>query len=178
MGNEYAFVMRLIWLLLLLVVAASDFIYRKFKNKLFIFIICLGFVFNYFEMNSYYLSFSNSFIGAFFCFFLFLGFYIFNIMGAGDVKFSFALGVWLGFSNGLVFLILTATILAMLHSIYEIFFKRKVCEFFLLFKNKGDSFSFENTTWEKPTIPYAGYMALAAIVWMMLGIQTVSLLSA
>lgn len=165
--------MKFIWLLLLMAVAVIDFQYRKVKNILIVLMFFLGVFFIFLNKNPFYLNIFDGLVGAGFVFLIFLIFYRFKWMGAGDVKFAGVLGLWMGLSSGLVVVLLGATVFAMLHAVWEIFISRKT-SFAIEKENIKNIF---NQKEKNKSIPYAGYMAVAAILWMMSGHKSVYLLS-
>ena len=122
---------NIIWLLLLLAVAAIDFEYRKVKNSLVL--LCVVFLFfSVFLQKNVILY--KYIIGAIFFSAYMMVFYHFKLMGAGDVKFSFVLGGWLGLGKGVLFVIVISSFLSAIHALYEIFLKNK--KFDLNFKER------------------------------------------
>ena len=90
--------MGLVFLLWICAAAVCDALYRKFFNWLAIFggLAALVSLLIYPKLHPVSISALDGFLGGFLAFIVLIGFYIFKIMGAGDVKFSALLGLWLG----------------------------------------------------------------------------------
>ena len=90
--------MWLVFYMWLVVAAVCDAIYRKCYNWLVITGVFMAFVavISVPESLPVPINLQDRLIGMLFGFFVFLLFYIFKMMGAGDVKFAAALGAWLG----------------------------------------------------------------------------------
>lgn len=167
--NSFAFV-KLICLLLLITVAVIDFRQRKFKNHIFLLMLLAGSSFLILTASPYGIGWLQSLLGFVFAFCAFIFFYKLRWMGAGDVKFAAALGFWLGISSGFLFSFIGASLAAMLHAILVM---------------NWASITLAMNEWSKwikiPTkvgaiykrIPYAGYMAVAAIAWILGGAENV-----
>lgn len=101
-----------------------------------------------------------------------LPFYATGLMGAGDVKFAGALGLWAGLSALLPIWIISSA-LASLHAALWLILQRWPISPRLALVLFGRSLSSEGSS--SPTrvrfIPYAAYLALAAAVWMVWGRQ-------
>jgi prepilin peptidase CpaA len=99
-------------------------------------------------------------------------FYATGLMGAGDVKFAGALGLWVGVS-ALAPIWIIASLMATAHSVLWLSLKR--WPFFprLALLLAGPSRESEPSTPVRRVriIPYAAYLALAAAVWMVWGRQ-------
>jgi len=139
-------------------VAAMDFKFRKVKNLFlligFAYVLMLTFIFH----KENYVS---HFFGMVLIFFCFLGFYALGLMAAGDVKFSIPIGLFFGFSDDLYWIVVLATLMALMHSLL-----------FLVIKNSS-KFSLETDKVIKndkfqnlKKIPYAGYLAIVAFIWI------------
>ncbi|MDT4869689.1 hypothetical protein FQZ97_1047320 [compost metagenome] len=102
-----------------------------------------------------------------------LFFYAFGLMGAGDVKFAGALGLWVGLS-ALAPIWIGASLMAGAHSALWIALKR--WPFFprLALLLAGPSRTPESgaSTRRIRIIPYAAYLALATAAWMVWGRQS------
>lgn len=103
-------------------------------------------------------------------------FYAVGVMGAGDVKFAGALGLWVGLS-GLLPVWLIASLLASLHAVLWLILRRWPISPRLSFVLFGPASQVDGTLGNpSPTrvrfIPYAAYLALAAAVWMVWGRQS------
>lgn len=100
-------------------------------------------------------------------------FYATGFMGAGDVKFAGALGLWVGVS-ALVPIWIIASLMASAHGVLWLFLKR--WPFFprlaLLVAGPSRASEPDAPTRGVRIIPYAAYLALAAAVWMVWGRQS------
>ncbi|QFZ83389.1 prepilin peptidase [Variovorax paradoxus] len=105
--------------------------------------------------------------------FLLIAFYATGLMGAGDVKFAGALGLWVGLS-ALIPIWIGASLLASAHSVLWLALKR--WPFFprLALMLAGPSRTPESgvPTRRIRIIPYAAYLALTAAAWMVWGRQS------
>jgi len=105
--------------------------------------------------------------------FALLALYAVGQMGAGDVKFAGALGLWVGLS-ALVPIWIGASLMACAHSLLWLALKR--WPFFprLAFLLAGPSRTSESgaSTRRPRIIPYAAYLALATAAWMVWGRQS------
>lgn len=155
MSIEKISCLNLIWLLLLIVVAVFDFKYRKVKNLTNIFGAITLLFFMYFGA----LSFMNLIFGGF-VFLVFLIFYKLNLVAAGDVKFSFLIGSFFGFSFLVVIVFVLANIFSLMHGLLFVF--RDKFEFikYRFFSSKENLLFFKK-------IPYAGYLSISAILCML-----------
>jgi len=151
---------KFLWLLLLIVVAVIDFRLRKFFNIIFLLILFFGFFAFFIEANPFGVLISDGLISAVACFILFLIFYRFNLVAAGDVKFATVQGLWLGIGDGLLFSIIVSSLLAFIHAFIFIYLRNNISYFiyldYILYKNNSEK------------IPLAGYMAVSSICWMLL----------
>lgn len=100
-------------------------------------------------------------------------FYAAGLMGAGDVKFAGALGIWVGVS-ALAPIWIIASLMAAVHSGLSLSLKR--WPFFprlaLLLAGPSRASEPDAPTRSVRIIPYAAYLALAAAVWMVWGRQS------
>jgi prepilin peptidase CpaA len=108
--------------------------------------------------------------GLGFCFLLV--FYALRVMGAGDVKFAAALGLWTGLS-ALPAIWLIGSLLAALHAALWLALRRWPVLPRLSLALFGPSSSAEGQPSPRRVrfIPYAAYLAMAAAVWMVWGRQ-------
>lgn len=105
--------------------------------------------------------------------------YAIRWMGAGDVKFAAVAGLWFGLSPYLLAIWLGASLLAGVHSFvvlaYRSLVRSPLASLLLaklpmlqpVFAAGADSLSSHRPRGPQRSIPYAGYMALVAIVLMM-----------
>lgn len=158
---ESFYLFKIPLLLLLIVVAVMDFKYRKVKNSIIVFGFFCIFLFAPSE------RFIENLISAFAFSLFLLFFYYKKYMGAGDVKFFFLLGVIFGFSLDLVYIFIFASLASMLHSLLFVFFRGSYLNIIHPVLNNISLIKKEKIiNWMK-TIPYAGYMAVSTIFWML-----------
>lgn len=114
-----------------------------------------------------------AFLGAGAGFGFLMLFYAAGLMGAGDVKFVGALGLWVGLS-ALVPIWIGASLMAGVHSVLWLALKR--WPFFprlaLLLAGPSRTPEAGAPTRRLRIIPYAAYLALAAAAWMVWGRQS------
>ena len=99
-------------------------------------------------------------------------FYAFGVMGAGDVKFAGALGLWVGIPALLPVWII-GSILASLHAALWLILQRwpVAPRLSLVLFGRPSPASDNPSPTRARFIPYAAYLALAAAVWMVWGRQ-------
>lgn len=105
------------------------------------------------------LSVDNYLCGLFvFSFFLIL--YKFKLVAAGDVKFSFLIGCFFGFSLWMFLAFFVANIFSLMHGLVFIF--RDKFEFinYRFISSEEDDFFFKK-------IPYAGYLSISTVLCML-----------
>lgn len=162
-----------IWLLWLLLVAAYDFQQRRAPNWLVLSGALVALTALAFRVQPFGIGWSDAGIGAAVGFCFLLCFYAVGLMGAGDVKFAGALGLWVGLS-ALTPIWIIASLMAGAHSILWLALKR--WPFFprLALMFAGPSHTPESGGPSRRTrfIPYAAYLALAAAAWMVWGRQS------
>lgn len=115
----------------------------------------------------------SSLLGAGVAFGALLLFYVFGLMGAGDVKFAGALGLWVGLGSLLPIWII-GSLLAGLHAVLWLVLQRwplmpRLSQ--MLFGSPSSAVGSTPATRVR-FIPYAAYLALAAAVWMVWGRQS------
>ena len=100
-------------------------------------------------------------------------FYALGVMGAGDVKFAGALGLWVGISALLPVWII-GSILASLHAVLWLILQRwpVAPRLSLVLFGRPSPASDNPSPTRARFIPYAAYLALAAAVWMVWGRQS------
>ena len=139
-------------------VAVSDFRYRKIKNVTQI-VGCIVLIFSAVIGGINPLNFAFGIFVAL----VFIVFYKLRLMAAGDVKFIFLVGIFFGYSLDFLIVLLIANFFSMLH-VFLFALRRKIKSINLfLYINffEGNSIYF----WAR--IPYAGYVAISAIAWML-----------
>lgn len=118
-------------------------------------------------------SWSSALIGSAVGFGFLLLFYAAGLMGAGDVKFAGALGLWVG-ASALVPIWIGASLLAGAHSVLWLVLQR--WPWFprlslMLSGNPSAGTDINGPRRRARFIPYAAYLALATAVWMVWGRQ-------
>lgn len=165
--------MQHLWLLWLLFVVVYDARQRRIPNWLVLAGagIALGALF----MNGqpFGVRWADALLGAAAAFVFLLLFYAAGLMGAGDVKFAGALGLWVGVQP-LLPIWAAASVLAGLHGLLWLLLQRWPVSPRLASMLSGKARSAENQGLRKRArpIPYAAYLALAAAVWMAWGRQS------
>lgn len=97
----------------------------------------------------------------------FLIFYAMKVMGAGDVKFAGVLALWVGLMP-LAIIWLMASALAGLHALLFILSKRLPIPMLLFKLIHGPALNDPSKSVKSKQIPYAAYLALSAIAWLVL----------
>ncbi|WPG36890.1 A24 family peptidase [Variovorax sp. EBFNA2] len=161
------------WLLWLLLVAAYDFHQRRAPNWLVLSGALAALAALALEVQPFGIGWSEAGIGAAVGFCFLLCFYAVGLMGAGDVKFAGALGLWVGLS-ALVPIWIIASLIAGAHSVLWLALKRWPFSPRLTLMLLGPSRTLESgaSTRRPRIIPYAAYLALAAAAWMVWGRQS------
>ncbi|MET3181261.1 UNVERIFIED_ORG: prepilin peptidase CpaA [Variovorax guangxiensis] len=100
-------------------------------------------------------------------------FYVVGIMGAGDVKFAGALGLWVGLSP-LAPIWIGASLLAGVHGVLWLILRRWPVLPRLALMLLGERKPLGNGTQSGRVrfIPYAAYLSLATVAWMLWGRQS------
>jgi prepilin peptidase CpaA len=100
-------------------------------------------------------------------------FYATGLMGAGDVKFASALGLWVGIW-ALLPIWLIASLIAGVHSVLLLLLKRWPISvrLTLLLSSQSTSADGNTSTVRTRFIPYAAYLSLATVAWMVWGRQS------
>lgn len=164
--------MRLACLLWLLFVAVYDFRQRRVPNWLVLAgasaalaVLALG-------MQPFGVEWSSALAGAAIGFGFLLLFYVLGFMGAGDVKFAAALGLWVGLP-ALLPIWLGASLLAGLHSALWLALQRwpVLPRLSLMLLGRTSRIDDGASSKRRRLVPYAAYLALAAGAWMVWGRQ-------
>lgn len=162
-----------LWLLWLLLIAAYDCRQRRVPNWLVLGGAALAIGAFAMSAQPFGIKWTDAVLGSALGFGFLLIFYAGGLMGAGDVKFIAALGLWVGLS-GLVPIWIIASFAAGAHSVLWLALKR--WPFFprLALMLAGPSRAPESgaPTRRLRIIPYAAYLALAAAAWMVWGRQS------
>ena len=173
MSRTQAMTLTPVWLLWLLLIAAYDVQQRRVPNLLVLAGAAAALAALSFRMQPFEINWASALLGAGPGFSFLLLFYAFGLMGAGDVKFAGALGLWVGLS-ALAPIWIIASLMAAAHSILWLALKR--WPFFprlaLLLAGPSRTPEAGAPTRRLRIIPYAGYLALAAAAWMVWGRQS------
>lgn len=157
----------------LIAVAVYDLRERRVPNWLVLVGAALALAALGFSSNPFDSGWRSSLLGSAISFGFLLFFYAVGLMGAGDVKFTGALGLWVGLS-ALVPIWIIASLIAGAHSLLWLALQR--WPFFprLALLLAGPSRANEPGTPSRRVriIPYAAYLALAAAAWMVWGRQS------
>ncbi|GER14334.1 A24 family peptidase [Variovorax boronicumulans] len=162
-----------LWLLWLLLVTVYDARQRRVPNWLVLLgaAIALGAL----AMNTqpFGIKWPDALIGATLGFVFLLFFYVAGLMGAGDVKFAGALGLWVGWQP-LLPIWAVASLLAAVHGITWLLLQRWALfpKLATLLSGKPRNADASGLSKRARPIPYAAYLALAATVWMIWGRQS------
>jgi prepilin peptidase CpaA len=119
------------------------------------------------------LGWSDALLGFALGFGALLVFYVARVMGAGDVKFAGALGLWVG-PAALVPIWIGGSLLAALHGILWLALQRWPLfpRFALLLAQQRPAADGTAPSGRRPrVVPYAAYLALATAVWLTWGRQ-------
>lgn len=168
-------VFSLIWLL---VIAVMDLRIHKVRNWIVLLGLAIGIVALFSGAHPFQVSPLSGLLGMLVAFMALLSFYTLGWMGAGDVKFAAVLGLWLGLNPALLAIWVGGSLLAGLHSIVVVAWSA------LRHRPLGLWLQTQLGSLGSPTqplelhlnfvarnrtrsIPYAGYMAIAAIGLML-----------
>lgn len=156
-----------LWLLFMLLITGHDFLQRRVPNWL----VVSGLVFAALALTTgrqpFGLTWTPALIASLAAFVFFLAFYATKVMGAGDVKFAGVLALWVGLMP-FALIWLMASVLAGLHAVLFIFSKRQPLPPLLLKLIHGPAFNDPSKAVTSKQIPYAAYLALSAIAWLVL----------
>lgn len=166
--------MQLVCLLWLLFVAVYDFRQRRVPNWLVLAGAAAALAALGLGMQPFGLEWSTALTGAAVSFGCLLLVYAVGFMGAGDVKFAGALGLWVGL-QALLPIWVVASLLAGLHSALWLALQRwpvaPRLSLMLLGRTSALPGSAASTAKRRRIVPYAAYLALATAVWMVWGRQ-------
>jgi prepilin peptidase CpaA len=159
----------LLWLLL---VAVYDFRQRRVPNWLVLAGALLALAALAVGGNPFESTWLSSLLGAAVGFGFLLIFYVARLMGAGDVKFAAALGLWVGLA-ALFPIWIIGSLLAAAHGLLWLLLQRWPMYPRLENLLFGQPLPIEGTSSVKRTkfIPYAAYLSLGTVVWMFWGRQ-------
>lgn len=160
--------LKIVFLLWLVVVIVYDFRKRRIPNWLVLSGAVFGLATLALGKQAFGISWSDALLGAACGFGLLLLFYAANLMGAGDVKFAGALGLWVGLLPlGPIWA--GASLLAGIHGTLWLFLQRKPWSAGLVSLLSGNSINTSGGGHKRARpIPYAAYLAFATAVWMVL----------
>ncbi|MDR0216229.1 MAG: prepilin peptidase [Comamonas sp.] len=150
--------MGLIFLLWIVGAGVCDLLYRKCFNWFVILggIMALISLCIYPELHPVSIKIIDGVLGGIFTFIVFLIFFIFKMMGAGDVKFGAALGIWVGWK-----LILPIWALSCLFSVIHGLFSRSTLKYFFVATSSMRDGKEESN---RKFIPYVTYMSVATVI--------------
>lgn len=160
----------LLWLLL---IAAYDFRQRRVPNWLVAAGSALALASLAWGTGPLGRDWADALLGAAVGFGSLLLFYAFGLMGAGDVKFAGALGLWVGLWALLPIWVI-GSCLAGLHAVLWLLLQRWPVfpRLSLMLFGSPPSTDGASSPTRARFIPYAAYLALAAAVWMVWGRQS------
>lgn len=153
--------MGIIFLLWLTNAAVCDAIFRKSFN----WVAFSGGVIAFFsaiiypEFTPAGIGFKGSILGGGITFFVFLFFYILKIMGAGDVKFATALGLWVGWEL-MLYIWALSCVFAVFHGLFS---RSNIRYFFYITAAMNDGL----IDGKRKFIPYVTYLCIATVVVML-----------
>lgn len=155
--------MTVTWLLWLFLSIAYDFIQRRQPNWLVLAGAILALISIPFD-QPFGIGWGIAISGALAGFCFLLVFYLLKLMGAGDVKFAGALGLWVGMTP-LFSIWVGASLLAGVHAGLWLLLQRWPVWPRLFVALSGVEGREGDTRKRSRQIPYAAYLAIAAIVW-------------
>ncbi len=171
-----------LWLLWLITIAVMDFRIRKVRNWMVLLGLAAGLAALAGGVQPFQVSVWSGLAGMLAAFAALLPFYLLRWMGAGDVKCAAVLGLWLGFSPDLLAVWLGGSLLAGLHGLLVLAWRRLQGSAHVGWLAARLPRRWAATLAAAPprpgaahgqraiqrSVPYAGYMALTAI-WLVLG---------
>jgi prepilin peptidase CpaA len=166
--------MPYLWLLWLLLITAYDTRQRRVPNWLVL--VGAGLATGALAMNAqpFGIHGKDALTGAALGFGFLLLFYVAGLMGAGDVKFAGALGLWVG-AAPLLPIWIGASVLAGLHAVLWLVLQRLPwfpgLALMLSGRPRATADAQGPRKYTRP-IPFAAYLAVAAAVWMVWGRQS------
>lgn len=165
--------MPYLWLLWLLLVTVHDARQRRVPNWLVLGGAALAAGALVMNAQPFGIHWRDALIGAALGFGFLLLFHVAGLMGAGDVKFAAALGLWVG-AAPLLPIWVGASLLACLHAVLLLALRRLPWFPRLTLMLSGRPSASDQPGGRKTTrpIPYAAYLALVAAVWMAWGRQS------
>ena len=156
-----------LWLLFLLATTGYDLLQRRVPNWLVMSGLAFAILALITERHPFGLTWAPALIASLAAFLFFLIFYLMKVMGAGDVKFAGVLALWVGLMP-FALIWAMASVLAGLHALLFILSKRQPLPSLLLKLIHGPAFNDPLKSASSKQIPYAAYLALSAIAWLVL----------
>lgn len=162
-----------LWLLWLLLVTIYDARQRRVPNWLVLAGTAIALGALAMSTQPFGTKWPDALIGAASGFVFLLLFYATGLMGAGDVKFAGALGLWVGWQP-LLPIWAIASLLAAFHGMTWLLLQRLALfpKLSTLLSGKPRNVNASGLSKRARPIPYAAYLALAAAVWMVWGRQS------
>lgn len=145
---------------------SHDFFQRRAPNWLVALGLLLGAAALLSGNQPFGISWADALTGGTAAFIVFLALYASKLMGAGDVKFAAALGLWIGLKP-IVIVWVGASLLAGLHALLFLGLQKWPISERLLQAVSMQQAGKQGIAKTK-NIPYAAYMAITAIVWALL----------
>ncbi|MBB1599329.1 prepilin peptidase [Variovorax sp. UMC13] len=158
-----------VWLLWLLSVASHDFRQRRVPNWLVLLGAAMGAIALGVDAQPFGISWTQAGLGAAGGFCFLLVFYAMGLMGAGDVKFGAALGLWVGLQP-LLPIWLAASLLAGAHAVLWQQLQRSQRFPRLAEALSGVSPQHDDSVAPKKRqrhIPFAAYLSIASAGWLL-----------
>jgi prepilin peptidase CpaA len=164
---------EIVFLFWLLFIAVNDFRKRCVPNWLVLSGAALALASLAIGLQPFKIDWMAALTGATIGFGFLLLFYAVGLMGAGDVKFAGALGLWVGLP-ALVPIWIVASLLAGAHATLWLILQRwpwfpRLAQ--ILSAGQRPAANGEEASQKTRFIPYAAYLALATAVWMVWGRQ-------
>jgi len=152
------------WLLWLFTVTAYDFGRRRVPNWLMLLGAGVALLALVSGLQPFGLGWADAFTGCAVAFSCMLVFYVGGWMGAGDVKFAAALGLWVGL-KALLAIWLMASLMAALHAITLLVLRRWPLLPRLALALSGPARAGSAQGLKAKPIPYAAYLAISSLGW-------------
>lgn len=163
--------MAYLWLIWLLLVTTYDLRQRRVPNWLVLAGVAVAAGALAMNAQPFGVRWPDALTGAALGFGFLLLFYVARLMGAGDVKFAGALGLWVG-AAPLLPIWIGASLLAGLHAVLLVMSKRLLWfpQLTAMLSGKPRAAA-DGTGLPRQTrpIPFAAYLSVAAVVWMAWG---------
>ena len=174
--------LSIVLLLWLTAIAAMDLRSRKVRNWMVLVGLATGTAALFSSVQPFWVEPWGGLVGAVAAFAALLPFYALRWMGAGDVKFAAVMGLWFGFSPYLLAIWLIGSLLAGTHGVVVLAWRRLQISGYggwlqahlpaplsatMVPTTTAPTTTAEGKRVVQRSIPYAGYMAIAAI-WVVL----------